>query len=110
VPALGIVILSNGGDNRSWDVENRIKAMKAVASIGAPAGHKVLPELLSALGDTDVRVRREAAATIGQLGRPADADLAGRLIAALGRSLRDDDAEVRLNASEAILNLAPRRQ
>ena len=75
-------------------------------SIGAKAGQRAIPKVLTALVDSDVRVRRQAAETLGRLGRPADADLADQEIAALRNALRDEDAEVRLSASEAILNVA----
>jgi HEAT repeat protein len=110
VAALALVVVNAGDPGRHWDVEIREKAMKALASIGGPAAHKALPELLAALKDSDVRMRRGAAETIGQFGRPADDDLTKRLIDALSQSLRDGDAEVRLNASEAILTLTTRRK
>jgi HEAT repeat protein len=65
--------------------------------------------LIDVLTDTDVRIRREAAVTIGRFVRPSD-PLAERAMSALTRALGDDDAEVRLNAAEAILNIGTRKQ
>lgn len=120
VHALGIVIANGGADNRSWDAENRVKAMAALVSIGTPpddakgaervrivaTAHAALPQLMSALSDLDVRIRREAAQTIGTLGRPADAQLRQRLLVALRKALSDSDSDVRGSASEAILILS----
>jgi HEAT repeat protein len=102
---LGIVIADGGAENRGRDAENRVKAMKALVSIGGPAAHTAIPKVLSVLKDSDVRVRRQAAETLGRLGRPDNDDLAKEEIAALKEALRDEDAEVRLSASEAILSI-----
>jgi HEAT repeat protein len=111
VNALGIVIGNGGADNRSWDVENRVKAMKALVSIGGTPAHTAIPKVLTALTDSDVRVRRQAAETLGRLGRPADGNLGKREITDLKAALRDEDAEVRLSASEAILSItAPKEE
>jgi HEAT repeat protein len=104
VSALGIVIIGGDIDNRSWDVETRIKAMKALVSIGRPA-HAAIPNLIKVLKDRDFRVRRQAAETLGRLGRPDNAALAKEAEDALRERLRDEDAEVRLNASAAILSI-----
>jgi HEAT repeat protein len=112
VPALAVVILNADTDKGRWDAEIRVKAMNALVSIGGTAAHKALPEVLSALGGADVRVRRAAAETIGQLvrpDRPDDPELVQHLLIGLRRALSDDDHEVRMYASEAILNLAPKR-
>ena len=110
VHALGIVIANGGADNRSWDAENRVKAMAALASIGGTAAHKALPQLMSALSDPDVRIRREAAQRIGELGRPADAQLRERVLSELRKALGDGDQDVRTSVSEAILILSARRK
>jgi HEAT repeat protein len=124
VNALGIVIANPGAENRSWDMENRVfdnrswdaetrvKAMKALVSIG-PSAHSAIPKVLTAMNDRDVRVRRQAAETLGLLGRPADPKLTQneidtltqKEIDALRKALRDEDAGVRLSASEAILTI-----
>jgi HEAT repeat protein len=106
VSALAIVIAGVGPENRGWDPENRVKAMKALVSIGGPA-QAAIPKILPALKDSDVRVRRQAAETLGRLRRPGDEKLARDEIAALNEALRDEDAQVRLSASEAILSIAP---
>ena len=106
VHALGIVIANGGADNRSWDAENRVKALAALASIGGTAAHKALPQVLSALGDPDVRVRREAAETIGNLGQPDNAQLVQRVLVDLRKALRDSDSVVRRSAADAIVILS----
>jgi hypothetical protein len=111
VGALAFVIANGDEDSRRWDVENRVAAMKALVSIGGAPARAAIPLVLSALSDTDVRIRRAAAETIGKLGRPDEPELAQRATAALKHALRDDDAEVRLNASEAMLSIAmPRKK
>ncbi|HZZ78072.1 MAG TPA: HEAT repeat domain-containing protein [Gemmataceae bacterium] len=91
------------------DTRNRVAAMKALVAIGGKAASEAFPEVTSAVSDNDAIVRREACLTLGQLGQ-ADSDQAYRAaVAALKAALRDDDAEVRLNASEAILTITPPR-
>jgi HEAT repeat protein len=83
------------------DVENRIKAMKAVVSM---RGARAIPKLTESLSDADPRIRRAAAESLGEFGSAArDA------LPVLRRLLRDDDAEVRLNASEAILSISTKK-
>src|SRR5262249_34129367 len=106
---LGFVASNGDSEARTWDVENRVAAMKALAGIGTPA-QRAIPQLASALRDEDVRIRREAAGTPGRLGPPTDAGYARTALQALQRALSDEDAEVRLNASEAILSIAPPRK
>jgi HEAT repeat protein len=107
---LAFVTAGGDGDSRNWDTENRVAAMKGLAGIGGSAAQRAIPQLASALGDDDVRVRREAAYTLGRIGRPTDASLAQRAVAALRRALSDEDAEVRLYASESILSIMPARK
>jgi hypothetical protein len=95
-----------GNKAGGWDVETRVAAMKALVSIGKAGQRAVLIDVLT---DTDVRIRREAAVTVGRFVRPSD-PLAERAMSALTRALGDDDAEVRLNAAEAILNIGTRKQ
>lgn len=101
---LGFVIANGDADNRNWDSESRVAAMKALIAVGTPA-QRVLPQVSTALADPDVRVRRKAAETIGRIGRPTDESILEKANAALRRALSDADAEVRLNASEAILSI-----
>jgi len=105
---LSIVIANGVGTQyaiRGFDGETRIAALKALAAIGGAPAQEAFPATLLALPDRDVRVRREAAATIGALGRPRSPELVQPLLDALRKALRDDDPEVRLNASETILNI-----
>jgi len=108
VDTLGEIIANTGADNGSWDVESRVAAMKALAAIGKPA-YRVLPRLVEVMTDADVRVRREAAYTIGRFGTIDEPSLEKTALAALTKALGDEDAEVRQNASEAILNIAAKR-
>jgi HEAT repeat protein len=100
----------------TMDSTNRIAAMKALAAINSARpeneqqANEAFPQLTSAVAADDVGVRREACLTLGQLGHPARRDYYDAAISALKLALRDDDAEVRLHASEAILNIkAPPR-
>lgn len=83
------------------DAENRILAMKALVSIGGEPATRAIPKVIETLNDTDVRIRRAGAETLGRFG--ADAKDA---LPALRNALRDEDAEVRLSASEAILSIS----
>ncbi len=107
---LGFIIANGDTDNRNWDVENRVSAMKALIAVGGAPAQRALPQVLSALTDPDVRVRRMAAETLGRLGRPADDGSAQRALVALRRALSDEDAEVRMSAAEAMLSIdVPRK-
>ncbi len=108
---LGRVVANAAEDYRRWDVETRVAAMKALVSIRGKAAQDAMPDILAALADDDVRVRRKAAETLGRLGRPAgDEKLADRVIAGLTAALGDEtDSEVRLNISEAILSVGRKK-
>ncbi|MBI2805043.1 MAG: hypothetical protein HYX68_08680 [Planctomycetes bacterium] len=95
--------------NRVWDVESRKAALKALAALGGPPAQPAFPAALLALTDTEVRLRRQAAATIDRLGRPASPSIAAQALIALRKALADEDAEVRLHAAEAILSLTQRK-
>lgn len=107
---LAFVIGNGDTDSRNWDAENRIAAMKALVSIGGTAAPRAVPKLVVALADGDVRVRREAAATLGRVGPSADKTIADQTILALHKAMGDDDQDVSLHASEAILTLAPTKK
>jgi len=87
------------------DVEIREAAMKTLVQIGGPEANDAFPELTTSLTDSDVRVRRQAAESLGLLGRPATPEIANAALAALKLALRDDDGQVRQNAAEAILTI-----
>ncbi len=89
------------------DPEPRIAAMEAMAAIGADQPRACLPTLIEAVEkSTDARVRRTAARVLGRFG-PAAVDA----VPALRRAIGDEDEEVRVNASDAILSiLAPLKQ
>jgi HEAT repeat protein len=85
------------------EVDVRVAAIDALPRIGLQPAAAVIPTLIDALKHCDARVRRAAAEMLGRFGsdaRPA--------IPALRNLLGDDDAEVRIRASDAILSiLAP---
>lgn len=98
----------------TMDTDNRIAAMKALVSIGSYAANEAAandayPELIKAAGAVDRHVRREACLTMGQLGHPNSEAQYAAAIAALKIAMRDNDPEVRLTASEAILSIVPPR-
>jgi HEAT repeat protein len=98
--------------DRTMDPDNRIAAMKALVAIGAKvanqtAVNEAFPELTGAVGSDDLTIRREACLTLGQLGHPGNDEHYRAAINALKTAMRDDDIEVRLNASEAILSITP---
>ena len=82
------------------DPEYRIAVMKALISIGPVHSIPAIPTVVKALKDGDPRVRRIAAEVLGKFG-----PLARQAVPALREALGDDDAEVRENASLAILNI-----
>jgi HEAT repeat protein len=98
VPALAAA--ANDGD-----AEARLAAMEALQRIGPEAGKAAVPKLIQALGNGDTRVRRAAAKTLGSFGPAAFA-----AIPSLRRALGDDDQEVRVNASDAMLDILQRRE
>ena len=97
---LGHMIANVDPENRAWDPENRLAAMKALAAIGPKLTVSVMPKVIAALADQDPRIRRQAAETLGLYGPAARSALP-----ALWQALHDDDSEVRLHASEAIMNI-----
>ena len=78
-------------------------------AIGGPAANDAFPELTGAVSDADPIVRREACQTLGRLAHPPTQETYRAALAALRMALRDDDTEVRLNASEAILSIVTPR-
>jgi hypothetical protein len=84
------------------DPENRVAALYVVQSTGPERTLPLLPSVTKALEDQDVRVRRAAAETLGKYGPLANNKMT---IAALRRALGDEDQEVRINASEALLQI-----
>ena len=96
VPALADA--ANAGD-----AEARMAAMEALQRIGSEAGKGAVPKLIEALGNSDARVRRAAAKTLGTYGPAAFA-----AIPSLRRALGDDDQDVRINASDAMLSILQR--
>lgn len=107
---LAFIIANGDTDSRNWDTESRLAALKALVSVGGTSAQRAIPKVLTALADPDVRVRRDAAYALGRLGRPADSNLADQEVAALRKAMSDEDSEVRLNASEAILTIATPRK
>jgi HEAT repeat protein len=98
----------------TMDADNRIAAMKALVAIGAKAANRAavneaFPEVTGAVGSDDLTIRKEACLTLGELGHPGSHELYRAAISALKIAMRDEDADVRLNASEAILSITPPR-
>lgn len=86
------------------DVEGRVEAMYALQAIGAKYGKVAVPNLITALIHADPRVRKTAAETLGRFGAystPA--------VPALRRLLSDDDQDVRIAASDALLSILQKR-
>jgi HEAT repeat protein len=82
------------------DAETRVAACYVVLSIGPEFAGPAIPGLIESLTADDPRVRRTAAEVLGKLGSVAEA-----AVPALRRALEDEDQEVRINASEAILSI-----
>jgi HEAT repeat protein len=79
----------------------RVAAMNALPRIGLQHATAAIPAAIDALeACRDARVRRAAAELLGRFG-PA----ARQAVPALRNRLGDDDAEVRIRASDAILNI-----
>jgi HEAT repeat protein len=84
---------------RSRDVSQRLRAVKAIGTLG-PAARIAVPNLLEMVSDTDGDVRRSAIATIRLIVpdfRPTEA-----IIRALAADLTDPDAGIRLLAVRAL--------
>ncbi len=87
------------------NVENRVAAMYVIQSIGPERSTSAIASVTDALHQEDPRVHRVAAETLGRFGPRARNQAT---VDALRRALGDDDQEVRINASEALLQiLAP---
>jgi HEAT repeat protein len=85
------------------DADFRVAVIYTLSSLGPRSAAAAVPELIQALAveqSSDARVRRAAADVLGKIGPPAAA-----AIPALRQLLGDDDAEVRVKASDAILNI-----
>lgn len=80
------------------DAEPRLAMMYALQALPIDTAKVAVPQLAEQLEHADPRVRRLAAETLGKLGAAAQS-----AIPALRKALSDDDAEVRTNASEAML-------
>jgi HEAT repeat protein len=97
-PALALGVVSG-------DAEARVAALEALQNIGPAAGKMAVPQLIEALSYPDPRVRRLATKTLGSFG-PA----AFPALDALRTCLGDQDPTVRVNASDAILQILQRRE
>jgi HEAT repeat protein len=84
------------------DVEGRLAAMQALYGMIPGLSKAAIPTLIQLLGNSEPRLRRAAALTLGRMG-----PVAAPALPALRTALGDDDADVRVNASDAILNIAP---
>jgi HEAT repeat protein len=82
----------------TWDSETRVAAMGILVTIGVAHDRPAIPALIESLGASDKRVRAAAAETLGKL-----APIASDAVPALRHALEDEDQDVRMNASEALL-------
>jgi HEAT repeat protein len=87
----------------SGDVEGRLAAMDVLQVIGPDMGKIAVPQLIECLKYPEARVRRHAATTLGGFGRDAMA-----AIPALRERLGDEDQDVRVHASDAMLQILQR--
>jgi HEAT repeat protein len=97
----------------------RLAVIYALHSFGPEVARDAAPALAEALNpdvSSDPRVRAAAAEVLGKLGprifidpqtKQVDTALFNLVIAALRRSIGDDDANVRASASDALLSLIP---
>lgn len=97
------------------DAEFRVEAVRTLMLIKSEAengnaqkaANSAFPQLTAVLANTDedVRLRQVAAEALGQIGRPQDPFTFTQAITTLERALRDRDATIRQNASEALLTI-----
>ncbi|HWY85833.1 MAG TPA: HEAT repeat domain-containing protein, partial [Gemmataceae bacterium] len=87
----------------SGDVEGRLAAMEVLQVVGPDMGKIAVPQLIECLKYPEARVRRHAAKTLGGFGRDAMT-----AIPALRERLGDDDQDVRVQASDAMLQILQR--
>lgn len=93
VPALAEAI-------RKGDVEARLAAMYALMKIGPAPSTAAIPALIECLSSPDPRIARAASEVLAEIGPPAAAALP-----ALRRLVGNEDPDVRIWASEAILSI-----
>jgi hypothetical protein len=104
----------------STDVEFRVAAVKTLVQIYSEAAQEknvdakartrqavnsAFPQLAAVLAnpEEDARLRRASSQALGQIGLPPTSAIADHAVAALRYALRDEDAQIRQNASEALL-------
>jgi hypothetical protein len=104
----------------STDVEFRVAAVKTLVQIYSEAAQQknvdakartrravnsAFPQLAAVLAnpEEDARLRRASSQALGQIGLPPTPAIADHAVAALRYALRDDDPQIRQNASEALL-------
>jgi HEAT repeat protein len=102
-PALPAVIRAAA---RTTDPDFHVALLRSIRLMGKKALGKDLGKALDALGnslnDSEPRVRLTAAEILGEFGRDARTPA---IVRALRKAMRDDDAQVRKAASEALLNI-----
>jgi HEAT repeat protein len=84
------------------DVENRVDALWVLQNVGPERSKAAIASVTDAMEQLDPRVRRAAAETLGKYGALARNT---KTIDALRRALGDEDQEVRINVSEALLQI-----
>ncbi len=84
------------------DADNRVAAMYALQAIDPARSTAAIPSITEALENNSPKVRRAAAETLANYG-PLARNKA--TVDALRRALGDDDQDVRIDASEALLSI-----
>ena len=82
---------------RSTNSETRLSGITAIQTIGPSVARGMLPEIIEALEDPDVRVRRTAVWSTSEMVRDTK-----ELVPALARRLEDEDVTVRVSSADAI--------
>jgi HEAT repeat protein len=88
-------------DLQSTDSNVRAKAAGALGHFEGKETTAAIPNLIACLHDGHPGVRREAAWTLGSMGR-----LAADAVPEMNKLLKDPDVEVRAAAAEALSNIA----
>ncbi len=82
---------------QSTNPETRLRGITAIQSIGPSVARGMLPEIIEALEDPDVRVRRTAVWSATEMVRDTK-----ELVPALVRRLKDEEVTVRISSASAL--------
>ena len=86
---------------KSKDSSVRAKAVEAIGHFEAKDTTAAIPDLITCLHDEHASVRKQAAWTLGSMGR-----LAADAVPELNKLLKDPEVEVRAAAAEALSYIA----